>query len=546
MQYACLFEAKSIQEYILRSGRMRHLVGASELIDSLTTRLLDGVLAAMEAQDEVQFSRRAGGAVYLFTSSKSVRDAFLQLWSLAVRQYAPNLEFIIVPGEGASAYEAYRDALQAMQAARNRQASVLPTGTPITRYVGRTGLPAVKDSHKGLEDAASRQFGQHKYWGSGGLVGRFAPASRLDVWPRDLSYGDEDADAEHGAVFPFLENNRYLGLLHADGNGLGQLLMTLGEHVMANPDVFVELFRDVSEAIEQATCQAATQATTEVLEPVDSDVYPARPLVLGGDDLTILVRADLAVPFACAFMHAFETFSREKMAQLKRRYPDVKGLPDALTAGAGIVFIKSNHPFYMAHELVDALAKHAKDRAKEVAKRNQTSRIPPALAFYRITTASHGDYEDIRKENTFGTEAMQVISTLGAYSVDTESVPGLPALGDLDELARILGDARMARGPARQILTLLGADLHDARRRYARWREILQERGRDDAAFFMLQQRLQDVLQRLCGGELDPELPISSRGKRRETPLGDVATWLAIQSAPLSAREAAQEPETAV
>ena len=64
--YACLFEAKSIQDYILRSGRLRHIVGASELIDSLTGKLLDDVLEALKSVEdgEVRLSRRAGGAVY--------------------------------------------------------------------------------------------------------------------------------------------------------------------------------------------------------------------------------------------------------------------------------------------------------------------------------------------------------------------------------------------------------------------------------------------------------------------------------------------------
>jgi len=48
--YACLFEAKSIQDYILRSGRLRHVVGASELLDALTDAPLDAVLAALDVR----------------------------------------------------------------------------------------------------------------------------------------------------------------------------------------------------------------------------------------------------------------------------------------------------------------------------------------------------------------------------------------------------------------------------------------------------------------------------------------------------------------
>jgi len=536
--YACLFEAKSIQDYILRSGRLRHIVGASELIDSLTGDLLDQVLAALHSHDPktARFSRRAGGAVYLFTGDRRLRDAFRDLWTLTVRQYAPGLEFIIALGEGTTDYAAYQQAKEGLQSARNRQSPAFPTGTPVTRYAPRTGLPAVaRDGKLGLQDAATQRFGLRDFWQRGGLTKRFAPDSLANEWPRDLEYGP-DPD---GVDFPFLRDNRYLGLLHADGNGLGQLLMQLGKHVEAHPDTFIDLFRDVSTAIERATQDAAQEATTQVLLPARTkasdiaalDAFPARPIVLGGDDLTILVRADLALPFARAFLEAFEQNSRKQLVSLRKKFPNVPSLPATLTAGAGIVFVKSNHPFYMAHELVESLAKFAKDRAKEHKEFVQGGeRIPPTIAFYRVTTSSHGDYQDIRtQEMTFGSAEGPIITTLGAYSIDLQS-PELPTLNDLKELADLLGDETMARGPARQILTLIGQNPADARRRYARWREVMKDRDAKALA------QLDNVLGRLCG-TLDEDLPVvSGDGKLRTTPLGDVAILLAVtKGAPDSA-----------
>ncbi len=60
--HALLFEAKSVQGYLFESGRMRDVIGASELIDSLTRKLLDGALkgAGLLEGSDVAFSRRAG------------------------------------------------------------------------------------------------------------------------------------------------------------------------------------------------------------------------------------------------------------------------------------------------------------------------------------------------------------------------------------------------------------------------------------------------------------------------------------------------------
>ncbi len=49
MTINCLcFEAKSIQDYLLQSGRLRDVIGASELVDSLTGELLDQAIEQLE------------------------------------------------------------------------------------------------------------------------------------------------------------------------------------------------------------------------------------------------------------------------------------------------------------------------------------------------------------------------------------------------------------------------------------------------------------------------------------------------------------------
>ena len=503
--HACLFEAKSIQEYILRSGRLRHIVGASELIDGLAGALLDDCLAALKLREgqEIHCSRRAGGAIYLFSEEIAHRDAFRDLWSLVVRQYAPGLSFVLATGSGETAYGAFEQARDQLDAQRNRPGAELPAGTPITEYAPRTGRPAVtRDSKLGLQDAATARFGLSDFWRRGRLTERFAPGLDTNLWPRNLEYDPLGGDNER--AFPFLPENRYLGLLHADGNGLGQVLLKLAEQVRNRPDLFLRLFRDVSDGIGRATQEAARLATEAVLLPAreSNGPIPARPIVLGGDDLTILLRADLALPFAQCLLAQFEKASRDEMAQLRVKFPEASDLPEALTAGAGIAFVKSSHPFHLAHELTESLSGHAKKGAKTLAR---DGRIPPTIAFYRITSASHGDYAAIlRDETTFGEGDDSVRTTLEVYGADRQP-QSLPAFADLQELAGLLGAEHMARGPARQVLALIGRDLDDARRRYGRWREVMGERDRESRECF------DELLRRLCGSVCD-DLPVAAAG----------------------------------
>ncbi|MBK1642110.1 hypothetical protein CKO12_09520 [Chromatium okenii] len=555
--YACLFEAKSIQEYILRSGRLRHIVGASELIDSLTGAMLDNVFRELKVKEavngEVRCSRRAGGAIYLFTDDQNKRDAFRDLWALVVRQYAPGLSFIMANGEGKNDFEAYQAAKKQLETMRNRQPPALPAGTPVTRYSSRTGLPASsRHSKLGLQDAASEQFGQDVFWKRGSLVQRFAPDSKSTDWPRELEY---DPDGELGSVeFPFLPDNRYLGLLHADGNGLGQVLINLTAYIKQHPENFIAVFRDFSNAIQTATTAAANAATVAVLTKArtphinsNDGVYPARPIVLGGDDLTLLIRADLALKFTEEFLTAFEVKTEEQLKELRKRYPQITALPEKLTAGAGIAFVKSSHPFYMTMELTEGLAKFAKNCAKDCAKQHKTNehqpneRIPPTVAFYRVTTASHGDYRDVREQElTFCGDPHPIVTSLGAYGVDPQPF-GLPALADVQALAKVFAKEDVARGPARQLLTLIGQDVDDARRRYARWRDVMKNRAPATL------NDIDDLLTKLCG-KLKDDLPVSdaiNKDNAHITPLADLATLLTLGKTPTPPADQSQETRNA-
>ena len=87
--------------------------------------------------------------------------------------------------------------------------------------------------------------------------------------------------------------------------------------------------------------------------------YPACPIVLGGEDLAILVRGDLAVAFARAFLEAFERESRARLGELADRH-GLEGLGQGLTACAGVALVKASHPFHLAFDLAEALCAHAK------------------------------------------------------------------------------------------------------------------------------------------------------------------------------------------
>lgn len=523
--HAYLFEAKSIQQYLFESNRLRDIVGGSELVETLTGPLLDQALAALDLEDgrELHFSRRAGGSLYAVATEAAHLERFAALWTLLVQQVAPGMRHDSGHGTGDTPLAAFASAREALRADNSRSTPWLPAAPPVAHRSRRTGGVVVEHAGErdgGGLDPATRSKKRFADASRTGLTDRVSPSGAnlsWRHWPRNLEPGEEGS-------FPFRGEERTVALLHADGNGLGQLLRNAGDAVSDDPDRFVAVFRTLSEQIRTVTEEAVRSAVDTVLLP-EADgggVLPARPIVVGGDDITFLVRADLALPFLRAFSRAFEEGSRGAMEKLAQE--GVRGLPDRMTVGAGIVYMRASQPFYLAAGLVESLTGRAKRKAKALG----LEVAPGSVAFHRMTTSLAEDYGAmLEREHMHRDGETRLVDVLEVYGLEPDS--GLPALDDLLVMQAILEADGMARGPTRQLLTLVGLDPAQARRRYRRWHGLMA----DDPA---RRRRLRDfeaVLERLAPGyqeqSEDDRLPFgrAEQGVRR-SPLVDVTALMAV------------------
>ncbi|MHB1798135.1 MAG: Cas10/Cmr2 second palm domain-containing protein [Vulcanimicrobiaceae bacterium] len=516
--HAVLFELNSIQSWIAESGRLRDLIGGSELIDLMTNEsaegnLLDCVLQSCDAQQAIRFSRRSGGAFYAFCADEALLRHFEALWVLAVQHWAPGLGFSVSRGHGQSELDAFRNARKSVDQAAARPLQI-PAAAPIAARHRRTGAVAsVLDRHDGPVDAASARKKAFSRPDHAGFITRFSPPGvGWRDWPTNLEAGEQS--------MPFAGDLRTVALIHADGNGMGQILRNLSAAAQARPDQFIGIFRGFSDALDASIQTAARHAAVTVLLPARvraTDCLAARPIVLGGDDVTVLVRADLALAYALAFARAFESESR-RLLQQKLAGFDVAGLPQQLTLGIGLVYMGASQPFSMAADLSEDLMRRAKDLAKQQAG---TSAVPASsIKFHRITSSLVDDYDEVlRHELTHrgDDDGDAYRDVLPAYFLDDTQQPNL---GDLLSLQHLLGDEDMARGPTRQLLTLVGLAPADARMRYRRWRQLMQDNKRETL------QRFDEWVCKLLGCNVDriKDLPYGppDREHLRHSPLGDV------------------------
>ncbi len=492
------FEAKSIQHYILESGKLKDMIGASEQIEYLCCDkgLLD--------QAKVQFARKAGGAFAAIFSKHQEAERFQAAWTFCVQKVCPGLEFVQGIGTGEDLKVAIEKAANAFKTDdHNRLLFLLPLAGPLVARNPRTGQPAVfLDRVQGREERldAITKTKRHPKFRSGRalLIDKLGLKNEGELvyyWPTNLEF-QEQSDEE--ITFPFLKDNQYLGIIHADGNDLGQLSKAVQDQLLKNPDSYARIMRDFSEAIQDTTVKSARQATIHLTGEVDkfSRIIPARSLVLGGDDLTFIVRGDLALDFTKVFLEKFEECSQQALTQLKDTHNELKKiLPEQLTACAGIAYIKASQPFYQGYDLAESLCKHAKTFSHEHLDKNKL--MPSSIAFHRITTSLIGDYKTIlERELTIGSGNERIQITMQPYLVGdvkaTVNNHECVYLTYLQTLFDFLNEEEVSHGTAREFLSLLEIDRNQAEQAMQRWYDNMDKRGEMD-----LLNRFEQVLEKL-------------------------------------------------
>ena len=488
---AYLFECKGIQRYIFGSGRLRQVIGASDLIAGIARSdgkdVLDPVLDAV-GLDEPAMSRRAGAA-FCAHANREALARFRRLWRIVAGTLYPGLEFSdIEPTPAAKTDpEAARDAYSRLSAVRENSAAFLPpTGHPFVETNRRTGLLAVAPSRQDETElldavgAAAHRRGEALAEDNAAdrLTADFLPESQANAdppyrFPRHFEPAEATA---RNPAFPFPGRDRRIGVIHADLSGLGQVFQSLMGSAKSSGDIF-----DVATAIENAIVAAARATCEAVLLPCSIDpsdkpdrfgqprfghllgrrdhrnakrhpmrIVPARPVLLGGDDVTIIVRADIAISFSEHFLRGVEAETEAAFQKLRERFPK---LPKRLSACAGIAIVSASHPFTVAERLAEGLCDLAKTRAKA----GTQAPYPSYLDFAVVTSTIDESLASWRgREQTIVVDPPKGSSSLSTCAGPRRVGPeGADEAGDsLGALLNLAEKMRVARGRGKLIEAL--------------------------------------------------------------------------------------------
>jgi len=433
--FVYLFEAKSIQSYLFQSGKLKDVISASERLDRLIDNHPDSVLAKViqesglytdlletnetPGEDAIFFIRCKGGAFYAWSYQQAPLLQLRSLWSLAVQQLFPGLRFCDALCSDDTLASALQKGHQALASARNLPVLPFPVSSAPCVASARTGFAAIPlssaaakeihyddDPRIDIDTELHRQCYRFLSLRHTPLLNKFSGRGRGSLQdsglPDNLKFPLDSHDfyctGEGGDA-----DSRDLALIHIDGNGLGKQLRALRQALENQSESdFSRAFRQFSDALATATELAAAEATLTLyqkqcqLDQTDSPEYIAmRPLVLGGDDITLLCRAELALQYAETFCRAFQKHSGRQLQSLHKKYlPAEKNLLPYLTASGGVLYHKMNHPFMLCHHLVEGLCVEAKQLTKSM-----PSALPAALSFYRISKALADDITALRSQS---------------------------------------------------------------------------------------------------------------------------------------------------
>lgn len=516
MIYCYLFEAKSIQAYLFGSGKLRDVIAASERLDRfidsdkesllhhvLTQAQLDSDLLDEDCPDRddlIRFLRCKGGAFYCYAKQKDPLLKLRSLWTLSIEQMFPSLQFTDALTHGEGLKDALDTAHQQLAASRNTPTIKLPIASAPSHRTALTGNAAVPLSSLAkqgsfvkedkLEADIDTELHRQAYQAldmryAAALQGKFTPENGVDEfsYPIDLENDFLFGELSGEITKSQREAVKDIALIHIDGNGLGLLLMELKEALKdAAIDNYRKGFRLFSEALNKATISAAREATLFIYQQArylntrekgkTRMMIPLRPIVLGGDDITLLCRADLALEFSQIFCRAFKTESEKSLKPLFKNYLPKSKLKPYLTASGGILYHKAGHPFTHSHHLVEELCAHAKKLTKSPDANGQA-----ALAFHRLSNAVYESFEQVVKRSlTLGNQKQQIQIGRAAYFVDETSSKQLPF--DLNKLNNLVQFCTQKNSPVsisrwRQMATSIAlGDFDEADRIYHRGREL--------------------------------------------------------------------------
>lgn len=352
----------SIQEYIFETNKLKEIIGASEIVEMVCKTAFQEQFSSFLTEATILL-QAAGNVRCLFSIDAANLDSFKKAYAEFSKKLTlayPELKFCQAIHVVENHQEITKETIDTLDKALSTKKQQ-PVSYPRLTFMGvqrnqRTGK--IQSIENKAYDLATLKKNANK---DGRLL--LQKLHKINAtFPKELK--------------EIASEQSYIALVHIDTNGLGNFIKTLTKQYQKS-----EALKEFSNAVESATINAVTTAIQETFseqlkESEELQTIPFRPVLIGGDDITIIIKAEKALNFTKTYITAFEKNTKEIKV--------TKG--EGFTACAGIAFTKQKFPLHYTANLVEELCKSAKDGS---------NREYSAVRIHRVRNTYAHDYDRI-------------------------------------------------------------------------------------------------------------------------------------------------------
>lgn len=378
---------RGIQSYIFQTNKLKEIAGASEIVEQICTELFAtqlGVNYDELLKDDKLYQSAAGGVKYLFNDKQSCQES-IKTFAFNVRKNALGIQFnqagILIEGQEPTAEEFKALESKLITNANKRQVVATPA-CMITNRSRRTGGIATK-----ITIDKEHLDSQNQNYLSEEVVQKRKQNDSSKQRLKEKLFGKTDAELAK-ELEDLKGDNTWIGVIHADGNGLGAIIKSMQKAESGTG--FAKLMKQFSAQLDRAIEKAAKR----VVKYMNLSTEDITPVVIGGDDLTVIIKGAKAYKFTELFCSYFEYETKQHLSNIEVSSKDLhEKFKSGLTICAGIAYIKYNFPIHYGMHLAEELCKAAKNKSKGL----DINEKPSSILFYKVNSSSVKSYTEIKK-----------------------------------------------------------------------------------------------------------------------------------------------------
>ena len=433
---ALLFDTRSIQRFIFSGNRLKTNIGASYLVDHVFDKQLMEVLESETANlevdkdswhqelaiDKLQGKRQCvvaanggGNALLLFSEDVAHEDLIqiVRRFSTLVLTEIPGLHLGAACGKLRLSDDEFqadlKELFQQLKQVQNRVFPVVsipytgltltcPISGEVANYYDPTGT-IIKSDERGQRFCSQEAAVKAKAAHDANLalekeISKYSSVCQRFAFPQEI---DELGQIER-------EKN-YFAIVHIDGNNMGdkfRACRTQSERSRLSENVrrktwgcFIHLLEHIESEYGKYLEQHALDLGGRQKKDEQGRPYlPIRPIILGGDDVTFVCPAKMAIPYVKRFMeYLLDEHSVEGIEAEAAKRMDSCG---------GIAILKTTYPFFRGYELAEQLCEAAKQRKRKEKQANPNAMGTSWLDFAILHGEQSPTLEQIRKQEYSG------------------------------------------------------------------------------------------------------------------------------------------------